>query len=1731
MPLTADPDTGEISSLAYGLDIHAANANEGSIFDDIGNTISKGVPLTGLSIANSFANTGIEVANWFGAGIDKLTVENELGDDEYSQDLKQFYNAHQQGVEATGLILGSIVPGGLAIKGLKALQLVKAGGMTGALARATNIFRGPQQELIQAGIREIEAGDAALYGAINADKYKAIALGMGDQALQALAYEAATAVTMKASPLLDQNGLMDTADNMFFGALVGAGVGGLIEGIGIRSIFNKALLKADTDTKGQELATFLGKGGYVTGDRVAELVRSLDEIPAGTTILGRTKANATRDNAILQAKKILLDIVPQGDNELSNSFFDALLKMKETGGLDKEGMYNYLARLSKIERIDGSGSGVPDGEVFYLNRLAKGEQARWEDLVTPAPKYSFTGAKTFADKAAEDVAIKEAGTSFAYRLRDPTVAPSIAKFSDLIGYEGQTLPEFTTAKEAFEAGHDLFINKRGELSVNPQSSALQKIARPGEARVLTVAEEKAYRTTGKLPADAGKLNGAPLILDTSTGGISDESVPVVGDYGGVKATATGVNYGENFSAQSINAPLDKTYSSIDANARFVWADSRGLLSGDTISPTDIPFLEKMYRDGTSSGKVWGDYIAGLEKRGIGFSGDAELPVTPTELLNRIKDAKDDLAKELLQTDPTLSSEEVARQINAPEKYILNGFKADKPEDYLTNIDESTGVKHVKLWYDIGNIYSNDGMIMRGILDTQYRISLIKDALYSEGAKYFGEGWEKFRASKDASDADISGVGAKFLASSNAAYGSLGQEMERIGRNLTKWYQEKVTEVSTVLSSSAQALRNNEALAAEVGMFRAVRQRTSEFFSPLPDELAAKYGFDISDGSRIAVLNKSFVRDKAGNITDWSKDYVPEHFTNGDSYSAAEAVGDLKGNYTYYKLSPGAAAWEDANRQLNNIRIVARNNLNSAQGLAKSYPLNTYYTPPVNTSEYNHFAYIKLRPGVGGGEDDAAVITAASKGELEAKIAALQSADNGQWSVYTKDMLKTYHEVQGDYEYSRNFAQSQVNSMLARKGILNDVLPETRAEGIIKDYVDWHSRQEMLLSRDHIESVNGQLFEELRQMGARFTGADTSQFGFVPASLKRSVDNPYESYIKTALAVSSKDNYRMWGQTQEYLESFFDSAFNVAKQSFKAASRGLLPFEEASTMAEKFGLGNPYGNGIQALKTYTDVANKLPPERYLTKFVSAANSILGATVIKLDTWQQLIHILSTPILTMSEANSAKKFLTTEIPDGSGKSIPAISKIFFQALRDYFNPAIKDEWMPKYTAAGFIRDPDVLNQHYQLMDQLSLPWGKFSESGLQTKIQEATKTAERLVGTKFSEAYTSWMAARTGHLIFDSAGYSGQELLDNIGTFVNRAKANIVGSQRPVAFQGPLGQAIGLFQTYQFNLMQQLFRYVENGEGKTLALLAGLQTTLFGFQGLPGFSAINNHIIGNAAGNPAHADLYSTVPDMFGHKLGDYLMYGVASNWLQAGLYTRGDINPRQITLLPVNPLNYPAIAGGVRFVSNLYDVAQKLLEGGSIKSSVLMGLEHNGLSRPLSGLAQMAQGFATTSKGSLIGKADNPFGDNSAGLSDLISTGQYARILGARPLDEAIDLDANYRKTLYLAKDNARIEKLGEAVKSTLIANNSPSSEQLSNFASEYAGAGGHIGDFGKKVVSWSRDANSSIVNKVFRDMKSPINQQMMKIMGGEPLPDYTTAGGVATPNTAAGSQLPTAPEQ
>jgi len=180
----------------------------------------------------------------------------------------------------------------------------------------------------------------------------------------------------------------------------------------------------------------------------------------------------------------------------------------------------------------------------------------------------------------------------------------------------------------------------------------------------------------------------------------------------------------------------------------------------------------------------------------------------------------------------------------------------------------------------------------------------------------------------------------------------------------------------------------------------------------------------------------------------------------------------------------------------------------------------------------------------------------------------------------------------------------------------------------------------------------------------------------------------------------------------------------------------------------------------------------------------------------------------------------------------------------------------------------------------------------------------------------------------------------------------------------------------------------------------------------------------------------------------------------------------------------------------------------------MSDALLQGLEHQGWNRPLAGFAQLFAGQSTDNKGALISAAtDLQATTMLGGLAERAVTIEGAsRLMGARPMDEAVALGAMYRNKSYEAMDRARIERLGEVVKTKLYNNELPEQEELDDFMLRYTRSGGRIENFSQAMQRWSRDANVSIVNQLANKMGNPYSRKLQTIMGGEMIDDYRNPG-------------------
>jgi len=300
------------------------------------------------------------------------------------------------------------------------------------------------------------------------------------------------------------------------------------------------------------------------------------------------------------------------------------------------------------------------------------------------------------------------------------------------------------------------------------------------------------------------------------------------------------------------------------------------------------------------------------------------------------------------------------------------------------------------------------------------------------------------------------------------------------------------------------------------------------------------------------------------------------------------------------------------------------------------------------------------------------------------------------------------------------------------------------------------------------------------------------------------------------------------------------------------------------------------------------------------------------------------------------------------------------------------------------------------------------------------------------------------------------------------------------------------------------MQQLFRSVSEGSAKDAAMLLGLQSTMYGLNGLPGFQYINQHIVGTASGNKNHTDAYSTLYGAAGKTAGDWLMYGIPSNLLQTNIYGRGDINPRQLTVIPVNPADLVAVSAFGKLMGSMKESMQKMAGGADVWQTILQGVEHNGISRPLAGLAQTLQAPTT-------GKVFSTTGAGNLGFAnDMFSLATISRLAGGKPLDEALANDEMARSVLYQAVDKQRMALATETFRTHIIGGKQPTQEAVDNYLTDFVRNGGKQQNFNKQVLSVLTHTNHARANEVIQSLKGPYGQHMQSMMGGKFNEDFAS---------------------
>lgn len=1620
---------------------------------DTRDSIQKFIGVSLISGASQVYNIPASVGNLFGQ-------DNELRDtaeviSTLDSDLGLFYEDHQQGADLVGFMLSSIVPGLGGVKilnaGQKAMTIAMKGQKMGSgMSRAMGLLLPDRANKLKVATEAV-ANNSSAAGIFNRNALKVIGAGAHQNALEALFFELGVTATLFDSPILENQDLGDFIFNVAMGAGVFGVFGAAIDGAVVKSALGKTANTAALEAR------------------------------PWTHIQESAKASSTYEALVLDIEQLhSMPVVPEGLDSTRTAFLNSAASSKVS--LLEDRIKSNIHTLSKEDNAVAE----------TINQLFKGTSP--EDQLN-----TYMGLENIS--------------RMGHRTKDLTHMERMEReiAAGNIGLDDEDMIEFL--QEGMMLSYVKVWGDGAHVVTQERPVITSLIDTIGVKDTIEVSEYAVKAGDQKYKFSA--RNNVGSIAGTGN-------------------------------AQHWNG-LEKTV--LETNARHIWAQELPKLDVLAakqkskiieVHANDVPMLEKLLRDIPDAMNDPRVRIVGQDgtqplAEGVGLRKFIENQ--KLFLANKLHD--NSVALSTSNKGPLLKQEEIAAMVNVKTSLLSGEVRINAANDLLAESDifamqsytseyanllKAQGMRaekadalkiwnvpqNVRMLYDT-NKYVPDSMPnhtttnMAIIKEQQklYQEGLDKASRYVLGDDVWGK-LEPITSARVRRGAVPSGAGGGAFSAASNNYGTLAATVENIGGVTTRAIHEAKARARDALEPIFYKLANNQQAAIEWANLNATLR-----------SIPGEYVLDDAGDALIPAAVKRYKEQLQTATNQGGPMPTPPVLTEGLPDSIPLVSQEVK---------DAAVAHIAVNGQRTQGLVAIR----AAQGNQMNRSADAFYPIPVNPKDYKFFASVEDISVTSTGHTK--TLYATSEEELAGMIAKLKG--NPHLKVRTKRETERYFKAGGEWEYEKTLNANYLDTEALRKGVSAPYIISTDPAKITSDALSWHLQRETGMIREAVGAKYEVQFEELRRLGDEFTDVATSQFSdkSLLTYADEAIKNPYADYIKTALGVKKTENYPWWAKTNQMADTAVSTLLKKAT-AFRAASKSPEELLEIDRMLKQAGYkGAAYDADMELF------ANATVARGVLSTTVQKANSLLATIVLRLDSINAVNNAVSANVLLGaetaavlraiqagdSEAVGALAALTRIKVPGTNETIFAPTKLIGNAIAKFGREGSDGPTMQFYRENGYVTS--ITDQYKDSLEQLTYTgrenvtdWASRVD-GLAHKMGAFGDAGEKFTGNRLAEEFNRFVAADVMKQMTDVAVsrnlMTTKEQLAYINTFVNRTQGNYLASQRPVAFHGPIGQAMGLFQTYQFNLMQQLLRHAGEGHAKDAMTLLALQGTIHGMNGLPAFNAINTHIVGSASGNTKHRDAYDAMYGIVGKEAGDWLMYGAASNALgllhpdlKINLYTRGDINPRHVTILPTNPSTVPIIQASGRFFANIFNTAKQLQAGGDVSTTLLQGLEHNAISRPLAGLAATLEGFnnpyrasySTSSKGNVIAAAD------------MLSWANLARVAGAKPMDEAIAIDASFRFKSYSLKDARKRQVLGKAIKSTVIAGGNPTNAQIEDFAQQYAEAGGKIEEFNSWFTQLYKTANASQANEISRSLSSPFTQAMQKIMGGRELKDFSTS--------------------
>lgn len=767
-----------------------------------------------------------------------------------------------------------------------------------------------------------------------------------------------------------------------------------------------------------------------------------------------------------------------------------------------------------------------------------------------------------------------------------------------------------------------------------------------------------------------------------------------------------------------------------------------------------------------------------------------------------------------------------------------------------------------------------------------------------------------------------------------------------------------------------------------------------------------------------------------------------------------------------------------------------NMIAKAEGAENTIDPEVLYPGRFPTERYKYVAFVKsgselLDPWTAKGQG---MIVAHSEEALQQKIAHMRRSYGKDVEIITKGQHEDYLKAQRRYDHDMAMTDTFVDSYMAKEGKLWNVMPEPQ-EDAFGEVVASMQNQARNVVRRAVKMAYAQEIATLKQLDAAYNPSG--------AIGKKDYVSPYQKMIHQILALPNSAEGTWWSNIQETADQAISKQYHAIQGAWTQAKTS-DQWEEYQSLMTKLGLPSIYRSQDDWI-----LANASAPKPLLNKMVAQANGIFSNAMLRLDAAQWTVNAMALPIMLVPEIRNLTKSLSKMDPvkaqrldaavsaafDDTGRRTPTNQKVLMQAVKNLWNK--QDGYLQEYRDHGIAIN--MMQELRQTVDDVA--FNPKDNKGWKAKLAKAVDVMGR--PADWSETFCKFVAADSCRQILDAAGIAKSSPLywSTIRTFTSNVTGNYIQSQRPGLFQGWAGQAIGLFQTYQFNLIQRFFRHVEDGN-QAAKLMLGVQTATFGTQSLPGFQLLNQHVGERANGEK---DFYSITHDSFDNPVAESMLYGVASSLtrpLTGGkgidFASRGDLTPRTPILIPTSFSEIPA----VNLVTKTYGMVAGALDnitgGTDAGTTFLNALAANGLNRPIAGAAQLMQGYKTSHQGNMM--VTYP----EVGWGTAI-----AKLMGTRDMDESIATSAYYRSLGYRADRMSKMEDIGKDLKTKLRQPEGASGDDIQRVMERYAEAGGRMETFSRWMQNQYTNAGESTINQLRSKLQSQEGRYLQSVMGAK----------------------------